>query len=673
TTAAGQPYFAMEFVEGLPLHEYCLLHSLTLRQKLELFLSVCSAVAYAHRKLVIHRDLKPQNVLIGADGSPKLLDFGLAKILAEGSQAGEYTTGALMLTPSHASPEQIKGEPLTVATDVYSLGVLLYELLTGNHPYGYCAGPIGAAIAVLEAPPKPMRGAGTRVPGDLEKIVFCALRKEPERRYVTVDAFSEDIRRFLGGYPVRAAGDSLGYRVRKFTRRHRWALGAAAAVIVALAVSGAMTWRAKQEAELRFQQIRGLAHSVVFEIHDAIAGLPGSTPAEQLLVARALHYLNALAKDRGNDPGLMFDLAQSYMKIGDAQGNPERADLGDRAGALASYRKARKLLLELRHRNSANANIEQWLANADENIADVLPADQSALILARQKEAVAFFQDLSQKFSGPQALKDLARAQYDLAFTKTNQRDYRGALAPWHAAVASYSRLEKAKPGSENTRRDLALAEKRLAGIYYALGDCSHSIIYNRKAAAIDHSRMASDPNNQTAQTDLSFDLIEIGQCQDKLGDRQGAQQTLKRTLSLRKMIAAGNPRDARAQHTLQDALRVAAGVRLEAGDVKTAFRLQRQAIRIGAPLYKKHPHDPNEIVSFALDHRGLGMLYRSRGNWRRALKEFQYARALAGSVPSRAFADPNNLQHANELPGLIAECRRHLHVSTYSGIFPKK
>lgn len=662
TTEAGQPYYAMEFVEGVPLAGFCEERALPLRKKLALFLSICSAVSYAHRKLVIHRDLKPQNILVMADGTPKLLDFGLAKVLEETTPDAGTTTGAMLLTPSYASPEQIKGEPLTVATDVYSLGVLLYELLTGEHPYGDCAGPIGAAIAVLEATPRPMRTAGT--PADLEKIVLVALRKEPERRYATVDALAEDIRRYLEGRPVDAAGDSLRYRLRKFAGRHRWALGATGAAMLALAISGFMTWRAKQEAQLRFEQIHGLAHSVVFEIHDAIADLPGSTPAQKLIVSRALEYMNALARDRGNDSALVFDLAQGYTKVGDAQGYSAEPNLGDRPGAVASYEKARKLLIELLRRDPANTDYEYWLATVDDHMADTLPDTDSDLVLKRQTEAIGLYKDVARKSSGTQALHDLALAEYDLAFTKTRRYDFRGSLSDWSAALADFLRLKKADPASDVAQRNVALCEKRLAGAYYSLGDCANSIVHDRKAANIDAARMAANPNSQSARTDRSFDLIEIGQCQDEMGEPGQALQTLSRALVLRRQIAARNPRDARAQSDLEDALRINAAVRLKAGDPDLAWRLDREAATIGALLHRQHPNASEETSRLALDSLGLGLVYRARSDWRHALEEFQTASTLAQSIPPRTFADPHDLEAIKELPDLIAACRAHLHAS---------
>ena len=253
STDDGRPYFLMEYIDGQSIDDYADARRLPVRDRLALFLQVCDAVEYAHQRLIIHRDIKPGNILVTAEGVPKLLDFGIAKALDPGDDAPTGTiTGARIMTPEYASPEQIEGRPATVTSDVYSLGVVLYRLLTGGLPYRLTSrDPIMIAEAVRTTEPSKPSTAVSQVPrlhhelrGDLDTIVLMALRKEPERRYHSVRELADDIRRYLAGEPVRARSDAVAYRAAKFVRRHRATVVASTvtASVLALGVTLA-AWR----------------------------------------------------------------------------------------------------------------------------------------------------------------------------------------------------------------------------------------------------------------------------------------------------------------------------------------------------------------------------------------------------------------------------------------------
>jgi non-specific serine/threonine protein kinase/serine/threonine-protein kinase len=379
TTDDGVPYLVMELVEGVPIDSYCDAHQLTVPARLRLFQQVCAAVHYAHQHLVVHRDLKPTNILVTADGTPKLLDFGIAKILD--SSAPADVTFARPMTIEYASPEQIHGEPITTATDVYSLGVILYRLLTGRSPYrleNSTAGELAAAITNRE-PQRPstavvraeetahLPAASARLErqlrGDLDVILLKALRKEPARRYSSAEQLAGDIARHLDGLPVTARKGTWSYSAGKFIGRHRAAVAAAVLVLLTLIAGIVVTAREariaetnRRRADARFNDVRKLANSLLFEVHDSIKSLPGATDARKLILQRSLEYLDSLASESSNEPDLVRELATAYSRVGELQGNPFALNLGDTRAAGESLQKAMRMRESLAHANPGNSS-----------------------------------------------------------------------------------------------------------------------------------------------------------------------------------------------------------------------------------------------------------------------------------------------------------------------------
>jgi serine/threonine protein kinase len=361
TTADGLPYFVMEYVEGLTLNDYCQSNRLDVGARLELFQKICAAVTFAHQNLIVHRDLKPSNIIVAADGSPKLLDFGIAKLITA-ELSDETATHGRICTPEYASPEQIGGEPVTTASDVYSLGVILYELLSGKRPFTSdrrSADEVSRTV-ITGDPAKPSsvvsgrwnrRGAKAtdevgsatsdetpgsssrtqpidfrQIRGDLDNVVLKALRKEPERRYQSVQEFSEDIRRHLAGLPVSATADTAVYRISKFVRRHRRSVALAGlAVTIVSVLSGFAAWqgivaaRERSKAEKRLTEIRQVAKSLINETNDSLAKIPGNVAVQKALAEKSVAMLDSLAADETADDALLIELADSYTKLAKIQ------------------------------------------------------------------------------------------------------------------------------------------------------------------------------------------------------------------------------------------------------------------------------------------------------------------------------------------------------------------
>jgi tetratricopeptide (TPR) repeat protein len=384
-TDDGDLYLAMEYVDGVPIHRYCAENHLPIKQRLQLFENVCEAVQFAHQNLIVHRDLKPDNILVARDGTPRLLDFGTAKLLSPSADQdrSEFTRhGYQSFTPQYASPEQVLGHPITTASDAYSLGVLLYLLLTGSVPYELKEFTTAEMVRVIcETPPRPAVRAGSHqhLDADLSAILSKALRKGPQERYLNAEQFRADVQSYLDGRPVAARRGSWRYRAGKFVRRHKLGLAGTAVAILGL-VAGmiGIIWQSRvanterRLAEARSADLRQLSNSLLSELDDAIKQLPGSTGAQQLLVTRVLEHLDRMAKDTKGDRTTQLDLIDAYTRLGNLQGNGYEQNVGDRAGAISSIGKAITLAENLLASSPNDRDVLKALAVAQETRGEIL-------------------------------------------------------------------------------------------------------------------------------------------------------------------------------------------------------------------------------------------------------------------------------------------------------------
>jgi eukaryotic-like serine/threonine-protein kinase len=660
TTEDGLPYFVMEYIEGTPITDYCDDKRLSTFERLKLFRSVCSAVEYAHRNLIIHRDIKPGNILVTAEGVPRLLDFGIAKLVDPGGGPEAAATSTAM-TPAYASPEQVRGEPISTASDVYSLAVLLYEILTGHRPYRVKAGnPLELLKAVCEQEAeKPSTVVGRtreamttrtregsverlrhRLRGDLDNILMKALRKEPARRYPSVQAFSDDLLLYLEGRPVAAGKGTWGYRAWKFVKRNR--LGVAAAVAAVVLVAGAAISTVIQSA--RVARERDKARTVsrflvqLFQVSDPSEARGNSVTAREVLDKGAARIRGDLHEEPEVRAALLETIGTVYDTLGlygqavplldealairrkllgpdhlevaatlNALGNV-LLDKGDFRAAEAVYREA----LAIRKKRLSPRAIE--LGESLNNLAGILDHRGS------YDEAESLYrQSLDIKRAAGGDTQNVANTLGNLAVMRHRKGDLDGTEALFREALA----IQKRVLGADHP--DVAFTMESLATTLDSKGDYAAAELLHREALTLQRKLFGQE------HPDIALTLVNLGNTLVHRGDHAAAEPIYRECLAMSRKIFGSESAD------VANALAGLAGVESARGDGKAAEALWREVLGLREKLLGREHADTAEArASLAEALRTQGRLREAEPLHRDALA----ARRAALTAGHPAVAD---------------------------------
>jgi tetratricopeptide (TPR) repeat protein/predicted Ser/Thr protein kinase len=692
STADGRPFFVMEYVQGRPVTEFSRQAALDVDARCRLFLRICEAVAHAHRNLVIHRDLKPGNILVAADGTPRLLDFGVAKLLGGHVESrGTTLLTEQRFTPDYASPEQVRGLPMTTATDVYSLGAVLYELLAERRPHqitGYATAEVERAVCNTEIirPSAWVRN----LDADLDNIVLMAMRKEPDRRYASVDQFAEDIRRYLDGRPIAAREDSFGYSARKLLGRHRWEV-AAGAVVFASLVTATVTSetqvrraeahrieavqqkahalaesrraeiarqaeaiqrdiadqqrdeaeRQRARAERRVSDLVDLANRTLFDVHTAIESLPGGVGARRKIIETTLDYLARLEKEDGQDERIRVVLSEAYYKIGMIQGDGYGPSLEDFDGARVSFHKAKALLAPLYHATSGDPDLMLRWISVEAGLADLVyragRREEAAKALLRllpiaHRLGVLRPSDLA-------SARQEALLQWRLADV-LHYQDAEQGLEHANREIALLHGLIARFPGDASLKQELGVGLGMAAGTLMRMGELERAAeLYSQSIQLREQLRIA-DPNNVALQRGL---LVTYGNYAGilgvpffpNLGQLEEARAACIKSLTLARQLAGADPQDVTARIDVAASLTRLGSIDPKPGAASESLAQLQEAIDLLEPVMKTNQKSSNVAGKLALAREYAGYRLENLGRPREA--EEQYRQSLAETEP---FAD---------------------------------
>lgn len=654
-TEDGLPYFVMEYVEGVPIAKYCADKGLSVPERLRLFRMVCEAVQYAHQNLVVHRDIKPSNILTTEEGIPKLLDFGIAKLLDSGTAENVTLTQfeVRMLTPDYASPEQIKGQPIGTASDIYSLGAVLYELLARRRAHRFTTSSIAEFERIIceteaerpssvaarndELSANLRQQLSRQISGDLDNIVLTAMRKEPQCRYASAAELSDDLRRHMESLPILAQEDRRAYRARKFIRRNRLAVGAALLVTASL-VGGIVTTSVQaRRAERRFELARQLARAVVADIKGPLERLPGSTAARASMIQTVLRYLDGLAEDPGRDSAFALEIADAYREVANVEGHPLRENLGQVAAALTHYQKAIAIYERYVERAETKTHALSALIGTNLQAGDIeIRNGNAAAAQARLQRMVSIASDATARDSAAVAPDSWIYLYFRLGDVESRRGEPEEALRHYRQAL-EVCKGRAAIDDSASVRSDLRGAYVRVADAQKQSGDLIGARETYLTALRTAEEVMRLPDARVYDRSMLSYGHQTLGNLlgnpgEPNLNDRQGALSHARKAVEMAEAITASDQQNVRAVDDLSGAYRSLAAILLEERPDE-ALKWYKKAASISQKLTSSDPSNTNFRHSFALSHLGIGESLLKLGRNREALENLAPALAMFKSL----------------------------------------
>ena len=657
--SCGQPYLAMEYVEGAALTDFVAARKSTLSERLKLFRQILSAVAHAHRHLVVHRDLKPANILIDQSGQVKLLDFGIAKLIDDGTAANAAADltqlGGRVMTLRYAAPEQVSDGVISTATDTYALGVILHELLTGLSPYRAVREGRAFTESILlgEETSMPSSLAMTRdvamertlasatllarqVAGDLDAIILKAMRRNPADRYASAEQLDEDIQRHLDRRPVKAREGTWRYLAVRFAARYKLPIAAATAVLVTVAAGVVMVERErrvavaeKARAEKHFASVRKLANSFMFEVHEEIAGLAGSLKAREMLIKTSLQYLDSLANEAGDDPALRAELAVAYSKVANVQGSTGGPNLGMLSDSLANFEKSKALFAALGDYRADDTGVQREhmklryaLARAYAQRGDPRWQENiAASVMLAERVAAMKGASARDRSDAPSMLAEQASLS---TIIKGHSLE---AEAQIDKAVSTLEGLLREIPGEVVVQDILASAYERGAGVF-AEGQrrspsLTRAIEMRRKALALLAKLVQEHQDAQRYPKVLAGNQVSLARDLEKAGRYAEGDETIVQALKAQKALVVADPNNAGELAEILGTHGLAVRIAYRQGDHAKAIRRGRagQSHFAATPDELKKTLSTRNDLSEATTYLGLALMATS---------------AKAGTAPDR-------------------------------------